>query len=299
RDDMLIACKSKAESGSTKSLLKKESNMKDLGEAKKILDMEIVRDRSRRILRVSQSGDCDVERMSKVSYANTVGSLMYLMVCTRPDIAYAVSIVSRYLANPGKSHWEAVKWILKYLRGTANVGLIYGTNHCNHMDVTGFVDSDYAKDPNKDRSITGYAFLVQGCVVSWKAMLQHVLALSTTEVEYMALTEAVKEAGSYLAKGTIGRVRLIRLWLINYYMAALLSVRSIANTDPSHRNLFIRGIGWDTTTATLKSVFEKYGEVEEGLVIVDMATNKSKGYDFVTFKHVDGAVKALVEPSKK
>nr|GFC37010.1 retrovirus-related Pol polyprotein from transposon TNT 1-94 [Tanacetum cinerariifolium] len=71
---------------------------------------------------------------------------------------------------------------------------IYGTNRGNHKDVTGFVDSDYAKDPDKGRSITGYAFLVQGCVVSWKATLQHVVALSTTEAEYMDLTEAVKEA---------------------------------------------------------------------------------------------------------
>ncbi|GJU84283.1 hypothetical protein Tco_1291829 [Tanacetum coccineum] len=67
-------------------------------------------------------------------------------------------------------------------------------NRGNHVDVTGFVDSDYAKDPDKGRSITGYTFLVQGCVVSWKATLQHVVALSTTEAEYMALTEAVKEA---------------------------------------------------------------------------------------------------------
>ncbi|GKB48936.1 retrotransposon protein, putative, ty1-copia subclass [Tanacetum coccineum] len=183
-DDMLIACKSKADIGSTKSLLKKEFDMKELEEAKKMLGMEIVRDQSRKIMRVSQSGyiskilnnfridngksvqmplgghfklslkdcpvrDCDVERMSKVPYANAVGSLMYLMVCTRPDIAYAVSVVSRYLANPGKNHWEAVKWILKYLRGTANVGLVYGTDRGNHVDVTGFVDSDYAKDPDK------------------------------------------------------------------------------------------------------------------------------------------------------
>ncbi|GKC27430.1 retrovirus-related pol polyprotein from transposon TNT 1-94, partial [Tanacetum coccineum] len=178
------SCKSKAKIGFTKTLLKREFDMKELGEAKKILGMEIIRDRSRKILRVSQSGyvskilnnfridngksvqmplgghfklslkdcpvrDCDVERMSKVPYANAVGSLMYLMVCTRPDIAYAVSIVSRYLANPGKNHWEAVKWILKYLRGTANVGLVYGTNRGNHVDVIGFVDSDYAKDPDK------------------------------------------------------------------------------------------------------------------------------------------------------
>ncbi|GJR70550.1 retrotransposon protein, putative, ty1-copia subclass [Tanacetum coccineum] len=196
-DDMLIACKSKAEIGSAKSLLKKEFDMKELGEAKKILGMEIVRDRSHAIgwaLQAVVEGLPDVERMSKVPYANAVGSLMYLMVCTRPDIAYAVSVVSRYLANPGKNHWEAVKWILKYLRGTVNVGLVYGTHRGNHVDVTGFVDSDYAKDPDKGRSITGYAFLVQGCVVSWKATLQHVVALSTTEAEYMALTEAVKEA---------------------------------------------------------------------------------------------------------
>ncbi|GJX45582.1 retrotransposon protein, putative, ty1-copia subclass [Tanacetum coccineum] len=227
-DDLLIACKSKDEIGSTKSL-KKEFDMKELGEAKKILGMEIIRDRSRKILRVSQSGyvskilnnfridngksvkmplgghfklsfkdcpvrDCDVERMSKVPYANAVGSLMYLMVCTRPDIAYEVSVVSRYLANTGKNHWEAVKWILKYLRGTTNVGLVYGTDCGNHVDVTSFFDSDYAKDSDKGRSITGYSFLVQRCVINWKVMLQHVVALSTTEAEYMALTEAVKEA---------------------------------------------------------------------------------------------------------
>ncbi|GJV97282.1 retrovirus-related pol polyprotein from transposon TNT 1-94 [Tanacetum coccineum] len=189
---------SKAKIGSTKSLLKTEFDMKELGEAKKILGMEIVRDQSRKILRVSQSGyvskilnnfriyngksvqmplgrhfklslkdcpvrDCDVKRVSKVPYANAVGSLMYLMVCTRPYIAYAASVVSRYMANPGKNHWEAVKWIFKYLRGTANVGLVYGIDRGNHVNVTGFVDSDYAKDPDK-------------------------------EAKYMALTEVVKEA---------------------------------------------------------------------------------------------------------
>nr|GFA45998.1 retrovirus-related Pol polyprotein from transposon TNT 1-94 [Tanacetum cinerariifolium] len=93
--------------------------------------------------------DCALEMMSKVPYANAVGSLMYLMVCTRPDIAYAVSVVSRYLANIGKNHWEAVKWILKYLRGTVNMGLVYGTNRGNHIGITGFVDSNYVKDLDK------------------------------------------------------------------------------------------------------------------------------------------------------
>ncbi|GJW07711.1 retrotransposon protein, putative, ty1-copia subclass [Tanacetum coccineum] len=192
----------------TKGLLRKEFDMKELGPARKILGMEIVRDKGSRTLKVSQSGyvqkilnnyrmdngksvsvplgahfkvslkDCpsndwDVERMSKVPYANVVGSLMYLMVCTRPDIAYAVSIVSRYLANPG---------------------LVYGRDQGKHVDVDGFIDADYAKDPDKGRSITEYVFMVHGCVMSWKATLQHVVALSTTEAKYMALTEAVKES---------------------------------------------------------------------------------------------------------
>nr|GEW55463.1 retrotransposon protein, putative, Ty1-copia subclass [Tanacetum cinerariifolium] len=189
-DDMLIACKSMSEIEYTKGLLRKEFDMKELGPARKILGMEIFRDRGNRTLKVSQSGyvqkilnnyrvdngksvfvplgahfkvslkDCqsndwDVEIISKVPYANVVGSLMYLMVCTRSDIAYAVSIVSRYLANPGKNHWEAVKWILKYLKGTADVGLVYGRDQGKHVDVDGFVDADYAKDPEKGRLITG------------------------------------------------------------------------------------------------------------------------------------------------
>lgn len=64
--------------------------------------------------------------MEKVPYANCVGSLMYLMVCTRLDLAYIVSVVSRYLSNPGKAHLEGVKWILRYLKGITNHGLMFG-----------------------------------------------------------------------------------------------------------------------------------------------------------------------------
>nr|GEW96765.1 retrovirus-related Pol polyprotein from transposon TNT 1-94 [Tanacetum cinerariifolium] len=146
-DDMLIACKSKVEIGSTKSLLKKEFDIKELGEAKKILDnKKLVQmplgGHFKLLLKDYSVRDYDVKRKSKVPYANAVGSLMYLMVCTRPDIAYAASVVCKYLANLGKIHWEAVKWILKYLRGIANIGLVYGTDRGNEWDQTGFVDSD-------------------------------------------------------------------------------------------------------------------------------------------------------------
>ncbi|GJY08649.1 retrovirus-related pol polyprotein from transposon TNT 1-94 [Tanacetum coccineum] len=207
-DDMLIDCKGKSEIEYTKGLMRKEFDMKELGLARKILGMEIFRDRGSRTLKVSQSGyvqkilnnyivdngksvSVPLGAHFKVSLKDC--SLMYLMVCTRPDIAYAVSVVRRYLANPGNNHWEAVKWILKYLKSTANVGLVYGRDQGKHVNVDGFVDADYAKDPNKGRSITGYVFMVHGCVVSWKETLQHVVAFSTTEVEYMALTKAVKE----------------------------------------------------------------------------------------------------------
>nr|GEY88133.1 retrovirus-related Pol polyprotein from transposon TNT 1-94 [Tanacetum cinerariifolium] len=158
QDDMLITCKSKDEIGSTKSLLKKEFNMKKLREAKKILEngksvKMPLGGHFKLSLKDCSVKDCDVERMSKVPNTNAVGSLMYFMVCTRPDMVYAVSVVSRYLANPSKNHWEAVKWILKYLRGTANVGLVYGTYRGNHVDVMGFVSSDNAKDPDKSMDV--------------------------------------------------------------------------------------------------------------------------------------------------
>lgn len=128
--------------------------------------------------------------MAQVSYSSAVDSIMYAMICTRPDISQAVSVVSRYMACPGKAHWHAVKWILRYLRGTSNTCLEFGRNT---NTLVGFVDSDYAGDLDKRRSLTGYIFCIGGCAISWKATLQHVVALSTTEAEYMAVTEAIKE----------------------------------------------------------------------------------------------------------
>jgi hypothetical protein len=115
---------------------------------------------------------------------------MYAMVCTRPDIAHAVGVVSRYMNNPGKEHWEAVKWILRYLRGTTTHALCFGV-----LDtfLRGYVDSDMEGDKDNMRSTTGYVFTIGGTTISWISKLQKVVALSTTEVEYVAATEAMKE----------------------------------------------------------------------------------------------------------
>jgi hypothetical protein len=101
-----------------------------------------------------------------------------------------MSIVSRYMSNPGKEHWRAVQWIFKFLRGTADHCLQFGRTA---KGLIGYVDSDYTGDLDRRRSLTGYVFTAGSCAVSWKAVLQPVVALSTTEAEYMAIAEACKE----------------------------------------------------------------------------------------------------------
>ena len=229
-DDMLIASRNQGEICILKAQLSKEFKMKDLGEAKKILGMEIVRDRQRSTLCLTQkqylkkvlqrfgmsektkpvstplspnfklsASQCpkteeEQEHMSKVPYSNAVGSLMYAMVCTRPDISHEVGIVSRYMHNPGKEHWKAVKWILRYIQKTLDVCLIFKKDDMVGQHVVGYCDSDYAGDLDKRRSNTGYVFTLVKAPVSWKFTLQSTVALSTKEAEYMAITEAVKEA---------------------------------------------------------------------------------------------------------
>ena len=129
--------------------------------------------------------------MSQVPYSSVVGSLMYTIVCSRLDLSYAVSSVDRYMTNPGKEHWKAVQWIFRYLCGFTDVCLHFGKTRDG---VVGYVDSDFASDFDKRRSLTRYVFIVGGCAISWKTALQTTVALSTTETEYMTITQACKEA---------------------------------------------------------------------------------------------------------
>ena len=106
--------------------------------------------------------------MSRVPYSSAVGSLMYAMVCSRPDLAYAMSLVSRYMSNPGREHWKAVQWVFRYLRGIADYCLKFGRTD---KGLIGYVDSDYGADLDRRRSLTGYVFTVGSCAVSWRATL--------------------------------------------------------------------------------------------------------------------------------
>ena len=132
--------------------------------------------------------------MTHVPYANTVGNLMYAMVCTRPDLSQAISMISRYMHDLGRGHWEAVKWVLRYIKGTIGVGLVFEKNSTGKQECIGYVTSDYAGDLDKRRSTTRYVFTLSQAPVSWRSILQSTVALSTTEAEYMAMTEAMKEA---------------------------------------------------------------------------------------------------------
>ncbi|KAH9684683.1 DNA (cytosine-5)-methyltransferase [Citrus sinensis] len=200
-DDMLIACNKKEEIKKLKVELSTEFEMKDLGAATKILGMQIIRDRESKVLYLSQADyvkrvltKFNMEDSKPVSTPLAVGSIMYAMVCTRPDLAHGVGVISRFMGNPGKDHWNAVKWVLRYLRGTAVTAIMFGKISGASPEVAGFVDSDYAADKYRRRSITGFVFTMCGGAISWKSSLQSVVALSTTEAEYIALTEVVKEA---------------------------------------------------------------------------------------------------------
>ncbi|KAI3791043.1 hypothetical protein L2E82_04591 [Cichorium intybus] len=132
----------------------------------------------------------DKEQMAKVPYASAVSSLMYAMVCTRPDIVHAVGVVSRFMSNPGKEHWEGVKWLLRYLKGTTEIALCFRRKG---VVLEGFADADLGGCVDSGKSTTGYVFTIGGTTISWMSRLQKSVAISTTEAEYMAIVEAAKE----------------------------------------------------------------------------------------------------------
>lgn len=155
----------------------------------------------------TQSPETVEERldMEKYPYANVVGSIMYSMISTRPDLAYSLSMVSRFMSNPGLAHRQALKWILRYLRSSMGLGLLYKKYEEKDDDnIIGYADSDHGGCLDSRRSMTAYIFTIYGNIVSWKASLQKVIATSTTEAEYVAITEAVKE-GLWL-KGFLGEL---------------------------------------------------------------------------------------------
>uniref|UniRef100_A0AAV1UU28 Polyprotein n=1 Tax=Peronospora matthiolae TaxID=2874970 RepID=A0AAV1UU28_9STRA len=130
--------------------------------------------------------------MANVPFRNAVGCLMYLMVGTRPDLAAAVGVLSQFSADPCPTHWQALKRVLRYIQGTREYGIEYQAT--NNDKLHGYSDADWAGDVEARRSTSGYTFILNNGYVSWRSKKQSTVALSSTEAEYMALTEAAQEA---------------------------------------------------------------------------------------------------------
>ena len=128
--------------------------------------------------------------MEGISYKFSVGSIMYAMVSTCPDIAHVVGVVSRFMSNLGKTHWEAIKWILRYLKGTLDLVLFFGSNN---IQLQGFMDLDLARDLDKCESNTSYRFMFTRVAISWASRMQHSITLSPSEVKYLALFDGAQE----------------------------------------------------------------------------------------------------------
>lgn len=216
-DDMVIACRSEGELAEIKRAIMERFKAQDLGPISQYLGIEIRRDRKKKLimllqrrhitdtLRVAQMEDCkgislpadpagqiaDTTERTNRPYFQVVGGLQYIATGTRPDICSAVSHASRR-SNPTKADWHHVQRILRYLQGTKDLWLVLGAH--NPIQLTGFCDADYGGDRITRKSMTGYCFTLGKGMVSWSTRQQTPVALSTGEAEYMALTEAAKEA---------------------------------------------------------------------------------------------------------
>ena len=140
---------------------------------------------------MSECSDLQVKEVD-VPYREAIGSLMYLMTCTRPDLASSLQILSRFMTKPAKEHWEGVKRVLRYLKGTKSHGILFKKS--GFLKITGFFDVDWGGCVDTRRSTSGYVFSLCGGAVSWSSKRQNSVALSSCESECMSATHAAKEA---------------------------------------------------------------------------------------------------------
>ncbi|CAL2274253.1 unnamed protein product [Prunus armeniaca] len=226
-DDILLATNNLSMLADTKFFLSSHFEMKDMGEASYVLGVEIHRDRSRGMLGLSQKGyiervlkrfnmlsyasgevpitkgdklsraqspqnELEKEEMKNRPYASLVGSLMYAQVCTRPDIAFAISVLGRFQANPRNAHWIAAKKDMRYFQRTKSFMLVYQRQES--LELVGYCDSDFAGCPDDLKSTSAFVFLLARGAVSWKSSKQSTVAASTMQAEFVACYEATIQA---------------------------------------------------------------------------------------------------------
>ena len=221
-DDIVMASKSTAQLAEFKKSLATKFDIKDLGRLHHFLGMKVIQDEakgniwfgqqaytkkllrrfgmedakpvatpvdtSNKLVKATESEEC----IDQHNYQSAVGSLLYLAVATRPDISFAVSNIAKFSAQPTKTHWVAVKRILRYLKGSVDYGLNF--THESTSECIGYSDADWGGDLDDRKSTSGYVFLISGGAVSWRSKKQSCIALSTAEAEYVALSCAAQEA---------------------------------------------------------------------------------------------------------
>ena len=220
-DDLLIAASNIKLLTHIKQNFSKRFRMRDMGELHLILGMKVSRDRKSKKLMLSQERflqnllkDHRMDSCNPVStplepglqlvkhegdpvklkeFQGLVGSLTFLASATRPDISAALGVLSQFASNPGNLHWQAAKRILRYLKGSLDMGVIFRGNLSSEVNLVGFVDADWAGDVDSRKSRGGYLFLLCGGPVSWVSRKQAVVALSSTEAEYVAAATAAQE----------------------------------------------------------------------------------------------------------
>jgi hypothetical protein len=208
--------------------LKEKYAIEDTGDAALVLGIRLTRDRHSRTIRLDHApyiakilkeygmetcnpvatpsgsyaisaADCPAagqgDAALRALYQRIVGSLNYAAISVRPDISFAVNTLARYMQNPGEAHLTAAKRVLRYLRATPEVGITLGRRSIgDDSGITVWCDADWATNPDDRRSISGYFVFVDGALVSWCSKRQTVVAKSTCEAEYYALSAAVAEA---------------------------------------------------------------------------------------------------------
>lgn len=218
-DDILLICATLEGVKAAKAMVARHFQMRDLGEVTDFLGMRVSRDRAGKALSLANPGHinsllksfnmeqcrpnvnpmaagCLLKRTGdkplpeENRYAELIGSLMYLATQTRPDIAFAVGVLARHVAAPEEQHMAAAKGILRYLAGTANMGIRF--QGC--QDAAGYSDADYAGDADTRKSTSGMLFTLHGGPVIWRSKLQRTVASSTAEAEYVAAAAAAKES---------------------------------------------------------------------------------------------------------
>ena len=228
-DDITLASKSKEALDKFVVELQKHFKLRDLGETSYLLGMEIKRDWDNHKLYISQrqyivnklaqfnmtdckpvgtpmapgmkltTDDCpktfeEAKEMEDIPYMSAVGSLLYLATMSWPDIAFAASALARFNSNPGMIHWKAVKHLLRYVKGTMDMKLVYGPDPAigDEIFVT-YSDADYGGDKGSGKSTSGYLVKIGLGAVCWSSKAQQMVVLSTTEAEYVAGVAAGKE----------------------------------------------------------------------------------------------------------